>query len=353
MFFSKDLKGKKEKDTVEFFTRELKVRGDVKIEFFHAATTQRMFSLAFNIALETSDSRGKLSFKKMDLDRACQDTLHTNFKQNFTLEVFLLSEEVNQEMRRGSFSSPSISDSSLLGNGGIIPHLTRYDSKKPLSVMVTTPTSSLSSMPPSTLNATLTPSSPSGRRKIVPKSDTSNLMSKSSPTSSPFSSLTRQQTQATSPNLASSPSGVSANLSSSTSPAKQRPNSMALFSALTKRESIIPKLPPLPVASARRHYFSYQRSETQQAPSNPILTAAPSNPTLSNAHAPTTPPPTGLCAICSQTLSLGVTIEIFLDTTIHIECMKCGTCGRSLEAENNQCILKEGKITCLSCSKRY
>lgn len=300
--------------------------GDIKIEFFHATTTNRMFSLAFNTNYETLDAHGKIPFKRSELDRACLDNTHKNFQANFALEVFLLTEEVQEEMRRGTLSSQSVPQ-----------HITKYDSKKsPVAASLT-----------ADLKRSLTPLTKTNTNSPAPVPQlVSQSKHRSGTVARPLETASSRPDmfslrQATNRPYSADLTGQVRNGLTRTEAFKQRPASLILPKLTqAKRELIIPLKPP---ASVRRAYFSFQRTDTSvQAPSPKFVT--PSVP------APSPPP---ACPICEKSLARGFTIEIFVGTTIHVECMKCGTCGRALEGENEQSILQEGKITCHSCAKEY
>eukprot|EP01127_Copromyxa_protea_P009768 TRINITY_DN2323_c0_g1_i1.p1 TRINITY_DN2323_c0_g1~~TRINITY_DN2323_c0_g1_i1.p1 ORF type:complete len:1850 (-),score=340.01 TRINITY_DN2323_c0_g1_i1:35-5485(-) len=298
VFFSKDLKGKTETDTVEFFTRELRVTGDIKIEFFHTTTTRRMFSLAFNVNLEDFDCRNRIVFKKAELDRACLDTQQEHFKNNFSLEIFLLTEEVHHEMRRGSFSANAFTSASASASASASGNTTPQARRLP----------------------------PTGIKK--------------SPLSSPFNSLSYSSSTNLQPVVAnprSRPVSLDNDSSSSASTLTSNKHSFlrcsqdgspGISKSIRRRDLLVPPKPP-PVPNVPKNYFSYRR----EAPS-------PSSAAASQ-----------LCPICDKSLNTGFTIEIFIDTTIHVNCMKCGTCGRSLQDSNDQCLLKDNKITCRGCAK--
>jgi hypothetical protein len=335
---------------VEFFTRELRVTGDVRIEFFHSTTTQRMFSLAFNVLFENSDARNRLVFKKSDLERACLDTTHLHFKNNFVLEIFLLTEEVQQEMRRGSFSS-----------GAMPAAITKYRHEKRGTLPPLNPEGGRStwavSGPPS--KAGFAASSSPSLASPGAGANLHTIFARRQATSARPSSMDLSQARSGSSMTRSDFSGTPAptpGQDKKEAPTK-RPSSVHLPSLKTrtaKRDLIIPpKPPPVPPGSVRRTYFSYQRAETEHIVPGPAPTPTSRSPIPFDLPAVPPTPQESLCPICEQSLRRGVTIEIFIDTTIHVDCMKCGTCGRSLQGENDQSVLHDGKITCSSCTKEY
>lgn len=382
------MKGKKEKDTVEFFTRELRIANDVKIEFYHGSTTHRMFSLAFNIAYETVDSRGRLSFKKSELDRACLDTAHQNFRNNFSLEVFLLSEEVQQEMKRGTLSTsekPAALQRYLSSEAG--KQATSNRGATELTRSLTTPASPggkttkivgpSTSPTPGGFGARSRPATndtPSDNAVVSPATTAStaptpgNAMTSSSPTSTTPPSGSNAGTasffrrSAVHRPSSADMTSTARNLQRGET-FKARPMSLALPKHMQgKRELIVPPKPP-PAPTPRRNYFSFQREITGPdltgvIPSIPVPTPPARSTSLNPSPATPLPnlplaplPPGPLCPICDKSLGSGFTIEIFVGTTIHVECMKCGTCGRALQGDNDQSILQDGRITCPSCAK--
>jgi len=93
IIFAKKLKGKKDRDTADFFTRNISVTGDVKIEFYHKNASNKMLSLSLNTMFLKFDSQNRVILAKHELDHAYLDKEKKHFRSNFQIEVYFLYPE--------------------------------------------------------------------------------------------------------------------------------------------------------------------------------------------------------------------------------------------------------------------
>jgi len=99
VFYTKKLKGAKGKKVVDFSCRDISLAGDIKIEFYHKDYHKQMFWFAFNTSFEELTGN-KMVLYKRDLDVACADTDNHKFYGNFKVELFFITTEKMQEVRK-------------------------------------------------------------------------------------------------------------------------------------------------------------------------------------------------------------------------------------------------------------
>jgi len=289
--FSKNLKEKSGDDTVEFFTRELQIVSDILIEFAHLSMEQKMFSLAFNMGFSRPDSRGRLVFTKNELHGADTDINCEHFKKDFCIEIFVLNSVTIKLMKDGTLSD--------LGHGAG-EHQTPQQQIKH--------------------------SNPRSRDTTPGRQRTGHYSTEvTTSTTRDRDSVLGKGFSASAPILPSERSAVPRMDVSTTV------NDRAGRVAWThKREQLAPRTLPSARSGDRKSFFLYRRTATENALGTPVQ----------------------LCHVCGQSTETGgCTIEILLNTTVHVECLRCGTCGKALQGQAAESVIEDGVITCSACAK--
>eukprot|EP01127_Copromyxa_protea_P024032 TRINITY_DN928_c0_g1_i1.p1 TRINITY_DN928_c0_g1~~TRINITY_DN928_c0_g1_i1.p1 ORF type:complete len:986 (-),score=153.12 TRINITY_DN928_c0_g1_i1:97-3054(-) len=360
LYFSKKLKGKSGKKSVEFFCDDIVVSGDIQVTFYHRSLATKIFNVSFSTVYEKLSSDNKLVFAKLQLDKGVKDKKHMS--EDFQVEFYFLMPNQLQEMledgevpgRPGDTTAafeklaPSFRNSArmaTLTDG--LTELPRGRTGRPTGIILAT-----SPVPPNTL----TPSQP--RPRAV----------SSAQTPSP-SSLSPKAPSVLSLSVPSTPPSPSA-------PGPRRtPRNLGvdfddLLSDIEKLE--VPATTTSTAASVTRSFSSGSsglgekktrtaKTESLESFLEDVFDSSDEkgdtilHNLLAELNVPLKDDDVGMvgCWFCFKNVDKNECVSLGVAMECHKECLKCETCNKSLPpphaSEPQTFIVRDLKIICLNC----